>query len=120
MTELWSCCESRDGRRGLLVPNKPFVFFFRFFFFLSFFLSFIIIIKNKNCQAHLCGTFSQKPAFIHCNIPYGFCGRKAALNRTELCVRAQDLCESRGGRSGLLVPDKSYGFCGHTATLNGR
>ena len=31
--------------------------------------------------------------------------------------RAQKLCESRGGRPGLPVPDKPDGFCGRKATL---
>ena len=33
-------------------------------------------------------------------------------------VRAQELCESRGGRPGLPVPSKPYGFCGRKAILN--
>ena len=41
--------------------------------------------------------------------------------------RAQELCESRGGRPGLSVlgfpswafrPNEPYGFCGRKATLN--
>ena len=32
--------------------------------------------------------------------------------------RAQALCESRGGRPGLPVPDSPYGLCGRKATLN--
>ena len=32
--------------------------------------------------------------------------------------RAQVLCESRGGRPGLPVPNKPYGLCGRKATLN--
>ena len=32
--------------------------------------------------------------------------------------RAQELCESRGGRPGLLVPNSPYGFCGCKATSN--
>ena len=32
--------------------------------------------------------------------------------------RAQKLCESRGGRPGLPVPNKPYGFCGCKARLN--
>ena len=31
---------------------------------------------------------------------------------------AQELCESRGGRPGLLVRDSPYGLCGRKATLN--
>ena len=33
-------------------------------------------------------------------------------------VRAQELCESRGGRPGLPVPNSSYGLYGRKATLN--
>ena len=33
-------------------------------------------------------------------------------------VRAQKLCERRGGRPGLPVPKSSYGLCGRTVTLN--
>ena len=32
--------------------------------------------------------------------------------------RAQELCESRGGRPGLPVPNSPYGLCGRKATLN--
>ena len=33
-------------------------------------------------------------------------------------VRAQELCESRGGRRGLPVPYSPFGLCGRKATLN--
>ena len=33
-------------------------------------------------------------------------------------IRAQELCESRGGRPGLPVLNSPYGLCGHKATLN--
>ena len=33
------------------------------------------------------------------------------------CVRAQELCESGGGRPGLPVPAGPYGLCGRKATL---
>ena len=32
--------------------------------------------------------------------------------------RAQELCESRGGRPGLPVPNIPYGLCGRKPTLN--
>ena len=32
--------------------------------------------------------------------------------------RARELCESRGGRPGLPVPNSPYGLCGRKATLN--
>ena len=44
-----------------------------------------------------------------------------AFKETLLCrlnFRAQELCESRGGRNGLPVPNSSYGLCGRKATLN--
>ena len=41
-----------------------------------------------------------------------------ANNRSSsmLYVRAQDLCERRGGRPGLPVPNSAYGLCGRKAT----
>ena len=33
-------------------------------------------------------------------------------------LRAQELCESRGGRPGLPVPTSPCGLCGRKATLN--
>ena len=32
-------------------------------------------------------------------------------------IRAQELCESQGGRPQLPVPDIPYGLCGHKATF---
>ena len=39
---------------------------------------------------------------------------------THCCDRAQELCESRGGRPGLPVPNSPFGFCGRKATLKNR
>ena len=39
-------------------------------------------------------------------------------NQTTEDIRAQELCESRGGRPGLSVPNTPYGFCGRKATLS--
>ena len=36
----------------------------------------------------------------------------------EKGFRGQELCESRGGRPGLPVPNEPYDFCGREATLN--
>ena len=48
----------------------------------------------------------------------GFCGRKATLSST-VSFRAQELCESRGGRPGLPVPNSPHDLCGRkAATLN--
>ena len=41
--------------------------------------------------------------------PYGLCGRKATFEGGSL-VRAQELCESRGRRSGVPVPNSPYGL----------
>ena len=40
-----------------------------------------------------------------------------ALSIVTSSVRAQELCESRGGRRGLPVPNNSYGLCGRKATF---
>ena len=48
------------------------------------------------------------------NSPYGLCVRKATL---EHSARAQELCESRGGRPGRPVPNSPYGLCGRKTTL---
>ena len=34
--------------------------------------------------------------------------------------RAQELCESRGGRPGLPVPSSPYGLCGRKETVKNR
>ena len=66
--------------------------------------------KNKKIQEFVC-----------------FCGSFSLLRSCVkvllfLCVwilfRAQELCESPGGRPGLPVPNSPYGFCGRSATLN--
>ena len=38
---------------------------------------------------------------------------------TSLTFKVQELCESRGGRPGLPVPNSSYGVRGRKATLYG-
>ena len=45
-------------------------------------------------------------------------GQHICLHFTFLAIRAHELCESRGGRPGLPVPDSPYGLCEHKATLN--
>ena len=41
--------------------------------------------------------------------------------KEESCakLRAQELCEGRGERHGLSVPNSPHGFCGRKATLRG-
>ena len=46
----------------------------------------------------LCESRGGRPGLAVHNSPYGLCGSKAALNL--LSVRAQELCESGGGRLG--------------------
>ena len=48
-------------------------------------------------------------------VPTVIVRRKATLKN-----RAQELCESRGGRPGLPVPNKLSGFYGRKATLKNR
>ena len=44
-------------------------------------------------------------------------GRKATLNLNK-DLRAEELCESQGGRPGLPVCNSLYGLFGRKATLN--
>ena len=37
---------------------------------------------------------------------------------TRTHIRAQQLCETRGGRPGIPVPNSPYGFCGRKANFN--
>ena len=39
------------------------------------------------------------------------------LEEVGIIHRAQELCERRGGRPGLPVPNKPYGLCGRKATF---
>ena len=43
---------------------------------------------------------------------------KQHLEKKKLADRAQEVCERRGGRPGLPVPNSPCGFCGRKATLN--
>ena len=45
-------------------------------------------------------------------------GRNKAKHSAAVTLRAQELCESRGGRPGLPVPNKPHSLCGRKATLN--
>ena len=48
-------------------------------------------------------------------------GEKMEIIYLELyTVTPQELCESRGGRPGLPVPNSPYGLCGRKATLKNR
>ena len=42
------------------------------------------------------------------------------LLKVVILFRSQKLCESRGGRPGLPVPNIPCGLCGHETTLNRR
>ena len=41
-----------------------------------------------------------------------------SMNVKQHDRRAHELCESRGGRPGLPVPEGPYGLCGRKTTLN--
>ena len=59
---------------------------------------------------------SESRGFPVSNCLYCLCGRKATLKN-----RAQELCESRGGRPGFPVPNSPYSIvCGRKATLKNR
>ena len=47
------------------------------------------------------------------------CGRKTALKKKKKkkTIRTQELCESRGGRPGLPVPNSLCGLFGRSAAL---
>ena len=47
-------------------------------------------------------------------------GAHQASFKKKKQVRAQELCERRGGRPGLPVPNSPYGLCGRKVTLNQR
>ena len=40
------------------------------------------------------------------------------IKRHSSFLRVQELCDSRGGRPGLPVPNSPYSLCGRKATLN--
>ena len=44
--------------------------------------------------------------------------RTIGIKDSLFLVRAQELCESRGGRPGLAVSNSPCGLCGRKATLN--
>ena len=48
----------------------------------------------------------------------GVGGTLKSVSDFWLSSRAQELCESGGGRPGLLAPNSPYGLCGRKATLN--
>ena len=53
------------------------------------------------------------------HIMFVFLSMKSMLSTLFMSPdRALELCESRGGRPGLPVPNKPYGLCGRKATLS--
>ena len=49
------------------------------------------------------------------------CGTQRKVHRFQSHLpRAQELCESRGGRPGFPVPNSPYSLCGRKATLKNR
>ena len=44
------------------------------------------------------------------------CGSKQTFEE-EVHYRAPEMCESRGGRPGLPVPNSPYGLCGRRTVL---
>ena len=56
------------------------------------------------------GFHSLSHSFPVPNKPHDFPGRKAPSKRKSIIilVRAQELCQSQGGRPGLPVPNSTY------------
>ena len=65
----------------------------------------IVIQEEEESHQHVIDILTECVAGVHESEHWLF------LNR------AQELCESRGGRPGLPVPNSLYGLCGRKATL---
>ena len=84
---------------------------FCFLFFCLFFNTFLSFEANVEVAVLGCSSLT---------VLMFFCGCKATVNSNCQSSTAQELCESRGGRPGLPVPNSPYCFCGHKATLKNR
>ena len=63
---------------------------------------------NPNSQSVLCvGLLLNRVG-----IAFNHSQSRNVLFRKQLGLRAQELCESRGGRRGLPFPNCLYGLCG--------
>ena len=90
-------CESRGGRPGLPVPNSPYGLFGRKSTF----------VKLRCCvkvEVDVLGSPSLIVLMVSLDV-----------NQHNIC-QAQVLCESRGGRPGLPVPNSPYGLFGRKST----
>ena len=87
-------CESRGSFPGLPVPFSPSGLCGRK----------ATLEKDLASEPRSC--VKVEVAVLGCpvpNSPHGLCGRKTTVNSAN--TRAQELCESRGGRLGLSVPN---------------
>ena len=64
-----------------------------------------------------CERLAQQSILRHARSPVRL-AQQSILRHASLLCRAQWLCEGRGGRPGLPVPNSPYGLCGRKATLN--
>ena len=68
-----------------------------------------------SCAIHSEHRFSARTVFVNQCLEFG--PTRLDLSQFHVCNRAQELCEGRGGHSGLPDPNKPDGFCGRRATL---
>ena len=112
-SELRSMCESRGGHPGLPVPNKP-----------SFCGRKSTFKQNHHCHhraQELCepvevAVLGSPPLIVHIMSV----GIKQHWNSTWTHCHhwVLELCQSRGGRTGLPVPDSPHGLYGRKEKLN--
>ena len=87
-------------------------------------LSVLLLVRDK---AERCAC--PCPRYFGIDNPHAFSTLLSVHGHSGICIiivsihsytfyRAQELCESRGCRSGLPVPNKPDGFCGRKATIN--
>ena len=72
-----------------------------------------VIISIIVCLVYV--TSSGKSAAVSCCVPVVMSILHTLWK--DCCLKAQELCESRGGCPCLPVPNSPYGLCGRKATL---
>ena len=100
-------CESGGGRPGLPVPNSPHG----------------LCGRKQHLKKRWFGSedevaFLGSPSLILIVLVVFVDSVKQHSKKKGVWFRAHELCESRGGRPGLPVPDSPYSVCGRKATLN--
>ena len=78
-------CESRGGRPGLLVPNKPHGLCGRQ-------ATLNLNTAERDRAQELCESRGGRPGLLVANKPHGLCGRQATLKRTPAVMTREGLC----------------------------